>query len=64
MRTTIDLEDDVLFATKELAKKQGTTVGTCALRTCPAVINETVSCGYTGRPAAVPCPVEGRRGHA
>jgi hypothetical protein len=27
MRTTIDLEDDVLFATKELAKKRGTTVG-------------------------------------
>jgi len=27
MRTTIDIEDDVLFATKELAKKRGTTVG-------------------------------------
>jgi len=27
MLTTIDLEDDVLFATKELAKKRRTTVG-------------------------------------
>ena len=27
MRTTIDLEDDVLFAAKELARQRGTTIG-------------------------------------
>jgi hypothetical protein len=27
MRTTIDLEDDILFAAKELARKRSTTVG-------------------------------------
>jgi len=27
MRTTVDLEDDVLFAAKELARKRSTTVG-------------------------------------
>ncbi len=27
MRTTVDLEEDVLFAAKEIAKQRGTTVG-------------------------------------
>jgi predicted DNA-binding ribbon-helix-helix protein len=27
MRTTVDLEDDILFAAKELARKRSTTVG-------------------------------------
>jgi hypothetical protein len=27
MRTTLDIEEDVLFAAKELAKKEGTTAG-------------------------------------
>jgi hypothetical protein len=27
MRTTVDLEDDILFAAKELARKRSTTIG-------------------------------------
>ena len=27
MRTTLDIDDDVLFATKELAKRQGVSMG-------------------------------------
>jgi hypothetical protein len=43
MRTTVDLEEDVLMAAKELARQQGVTVG--------KVVSDLVRQALTRRPA-------------
>ncbi len=43
MRTTLDLEDDVLMAAKELARQQGMTVG--------KIVSDLVRQALTRRPA-------------
>lgn len=43
MRTTVDLEDDVLMAAKELARQQGVTLG--------KVVSDLVRQALTRRPA-------------
>ncbi len=44
MRTTVDLEDDVLRAAKELARQQGVTVG--------KIVSDLVRQALTRRPVA------------
>ncbi|MFM7266465.1 MAG: hypothetical protein ACKOZW_12925 [Cyanobium sp.] len=39
MRTTLDIEDDVLAAAKELARRQGTTAGQMVSRLLRAALN-------------------------
>jgi hypothetical protein len=54
MRTTLDIDDDVLAAAKELARKQGTTAG--------EVISALARRALTG-PAATPGVREPRAAH-
>lgn len=43
MRTTLDIEDDVLAAAKELARRQGTSAGQMVSRLLRAALNGTDS---------------------
>ena len=56
MRTNLDIEEDILFAAKEMARREKKTVG--------QVISELARKGLGGEPRAVfgfrPCPKEGR----
>jgi hypothetical protein len=45
MRTTLDIEDDVLAAAKELARLQGTSAGTMVSRLLRAALSGTAAPG-------------------
>jgi hypothetical protein len=45
MRTTLDIEDDVLAAAKELARLQGTSAGQMVSRLLRAALSGTASMG-------------------
>jgi hypothetical protein len=53
MRTTLDIEDDVLAATKELARRSGTSAGQMVSRLLRAALTGNAA---TGLPAATPTP--------
>jgi hypothetical protein len=55
MRTTMDIEDDVLAAAKELARLQGTSAGTMVSRLLRAALSGSAAPGLT----PVPQPSEG-----
>jgi hypothetical protein len=50
MRTTLDIEDDVLAAAKELARRQGTSAGTMVSR----LLRAALSGASAGAGAAAP----------
>jgi hypothetical protein len=50
MRTTLDIEDDVLAAAKELARLQGTSVGQMVSRLLRAALRGTSTTGLTPLP--------------
>jgi hypothetical protein len=52
MRTTLDIEDDVLAAARELARRQGTTAGQVVSRLLRAALSGAASTGQ----AAVETP--------
>ncbi|MCP9908555.1 hypothetical protein KBZ15_01305 [Cyanobium sp. BA20m-p-22] len=52
MRTTLDIEDDVLAAARELARRQGTTAGQVVSRLLRAALSGAPSTG----PAAAGAP--------
>ena len=52
MRTTLDIEDDVLAAARELARRQGTTAGQMVSRLLRAALSGATSTGQ----AAVETP--------
>jgi hypothetical protein len=64
MRTTLDIEDDVLSAVKELARKQGRTAGeVISALTRAALTGVTASAGVREPRASYgfrPFPAEGR----
>jgi hypothetical protein len=45
MRTTLDIDDDVLAAAKELARRQGTSAGQMVSRLLRAALNGSASMG-------------------
>jgi hypothetical protein len=45
MRTTLDIEDDVLAAAKELARRQGTSAGAMVSRLLRAALNGSAAGG-------------------
>ncbi len=45
MRTTLDIEDDVLAAARELARRQGTTAGQMVSRLLRAALSGAASTG-------------------
>ena len=53
MRTTLDIEDDVLAAARELARRQGTTAGQMVSRLLRAALSGAPS---TGQAAAEAVP--------
>lgn len=53
MRTTLDIEDDVLAAAKELARRQGTSAGQMVSRLLRAALNGRADHGF---PAGPPTP--------
>ena len=53
MRTTIDIDDDLLAATKELARKEGSTAG--------RVVSRLLRDSLTGAPAASARPARAGR---
>jgi hypothetical protein len=57
MRTTLDIEDDVLAAARELARRQGTTAGRMVSRLLRAALSGASSAG----PAEEPITVAGFR---
>jgi len=59
MRTTLDIEDDVLAAARELARRQGTTAGQMVSRLLRAALSGAASAGQA--PAEVPPGVAGFR---
>jgi hypothetical protein len=59
MRTTLDIEDDVLAAAKELARRQGTSAGQVVSQLLRAALNGTA--GAVQPPAHGTPPVGGFR---
>jgi hypothetical protein len=59
MRTTLDIEDDVLAAARELARRQGTTAGQMVSRLLRAALSGAPSPGQI--PAVAPTTVAGFR---
>ncbi|MFM7235626.1 MAG: hypothetical protein ACKOYK_02465 [Cyanobium sp.] len=59
MRTTLDIEDDVLAAARELARRQGTTAGQMVSRLLRAALSGAPSAGQA--PAEAPITVAGFR---
>ena len=53
MRTTMDIEDDVLAAAKELARRQGTSAGQMVSQLLRAALNGT---GGSAQPPAAQAP--------
>lgn len=55
MRTTLDIEDDVLAAARELARRQGTTAGQIVSRLLRVALSGAPSTGQAaaGAPASV-----------
>jgi len=53
MRTTLDIEDDVLAAAKELARRQGMSAGQMVSRLLRAALNGT---GGSARPPVADVP--------
>lgn len=51
MRTTLDIEDDVLAAAKELARRQGTSAGQVVSRLLRAALSGDVAPGDAGSEA-------------
>lgn len=51
MRTTLDIEDDVLAAAKELARRQGSSAGRVVSRLLRTALAGEVSAGQTDRAA-------------
>jgi hypothetical protein len=47
MRTTLDIEDDVLAAARELARRQGTTAGQMVSRLLRAALSGAAATGQT-----------------
>jgi len=52
MRTTLDIEDDVLAAAKELARRQGTSAGQMVSRLLRAALSGTSAIGAQASPPA------------
>jgi hypothetical protein len=50
MRTTLDIEDDVLAAAKELARRQGTSAGQMVSRLLRAALSGQTSAGGSPSP--------------
>ena len=50
MRTTLDIEDDVLAAVKELARRQGTSAGQMVSRLLRAALSGHTSAGGSPSP--------------
>jgi hypothetical protein len=59
MRTTLDIEDDVLAAAKELARRQGTSAGQMVSRLLRAALSGTASASLS--PGMSPPAVGGFR---
>ena len=59
MRTTLDIEDDVLAAARELARRQGTTAGQVVSRLLRAALSGAASTGQAA--AGAPPSVAGFR---
>ena len=59
MRTTLDIEDDVLAAARELARRQGTTAGQVVSRLLRAALSGAPSTGQAA--AGAPPSVAGFR---
>ena len=59
MRTTLDIEDDVLAAARELARRQGTTAGQMVSRLLRAALSGAPSTGQAA--AGAPPSVAGFR---
>ena len=59
MRTTLDIEDDVLAAARELARRQGTTAGQMVSRLLRAALSGAASTGQVA--AGAPPSVAGFR---
>jgi hypothetical protein len=59
MRTTLDIEDDVLAAAKELARRQGTSAGQMVSRLLRAALSGTAATNLS--PAESPPSVGGFR---
>ena len=59
MRTTLDIEDDVLAAARELARRQGTTAGQMVSRLLRAALSGAASTGQAA--AGAPPSVAGFR---
>ena len=51
MRTTLDIEDDVLAAARELARRQGTTAGQMVSRLLRAALSGAASTGQASAEA-------------
>jgi hypothetical protein len=63
MRTTLDIEDDVLAAARELARRQGTTTGQMVSRLMRAALSGAASTDQAGA-GATPSVVGFRPFHA
>ena len=59
MRTTLDIEDDVLAAARELARRQGTTAGQVVSRLLRAALSGAASTGQAA--AGAPPTIAGFR---
>jgi hypothetical protein len=61
MRTTLDIEDDVLAAAKELARRQGTSAGAMVSRLLRAALSGSAAIGLPAPATASTAAVAGFR---